>query len=101
MGRNRARARGFDHAHEWLLVGQLSSVVIDNDFHPLDGAAHSGNDGPAAHRCLLFGLGATRCLLFIPRFAGLTGHRPIAGIEIIQLNAPRKQVPVPARRPLS
>ena len=91
MGRNRARARGFDHAHEWLLVGQLGSVVIDNDFHPLDGAAHSGNDGPAA----------ARRLPFIPRFAGLTGHRPIAGIEIIQLNAPRKQVHVPARLPLS
>jgi len=91
MGRNRARARGFDHAHEWLLDGQLSSVVIDNNFHPLDGVAHSGKDGPAA----------ARRLLFIPRFAGLTGQRPIAAIEIIQLNAPRKQVHVQARRPLS
>ena len=75
--------------------------MVDNDLHPLDGVAHSGKDGPAAHRCLLFGLGATRRLLFIPRFAGRTAHRPIAAIEIIPLNALRKQVHVPARRPLS
>jgi hypothetical protein len=65
-------------------------VVIDNDLHPLEGVAHTGKDGPAA----------ARRLLFIPHFAGLTGHRPIAGIEIIQLNAPRKQIHGQARRPL-
>ena len=91
MGRNRARARGLDHAHQWRLDGHLGSVVIDNDLHPLDGAAHSGNDGPAA----------ARRPPFIPRFACLTAHRPIAAIEIIQLNALRKQVHVQARRPLS
>ena len=91
MGQNHARARGLDHAYQWRLDGQLGSVMLDNDLHPLDGVAHTGKDGPAA----------ARRLLFIQRFAGLTAHRPIAGIEIIQLNAPRKQVHVQARRPLS
>ena len=91
MGQNHARARGLDHAHQWRLDGQPGSVMLDNDLHPLDGVADTGKDGAAA----------ARRLLFIPRFAGLTGHRPIAGIEIIQLNALRKQVHVQARRPLS
>jgi len=91
MGQNHARARGLDHAYQWRLDGQLGSVMLDNDLHPLDGVADTGKDGVAA----------ARRLLFVPRFAGRTAHRPIAAIEIIQLNAPRKQVPVPARRPLS
>ncbi len=65
--------------------------MLDNDLHPFDGVAHTGKDGAAA----------ARRLLFIPRFAGCTGHRPIAAIEIIQLNAPRKQVHVQVLWPLS